>query len=172
MESEPEGRPQIVPSGQWNSGVQKPGELAGSLHHDAEAYSSARPRSMKEHASPCTQSLNTGNDKRKEAGRQIHPCCSLFPRETFPNSSISHTAHCNHPSEPAEDLKLKRENAQKDTRLISVEDPRSSYLPHQLPNPRSTGVRSREGEKLYTVLWTKQVKSEPQLPPPMAPRCY
>lgn len=107
--------------------------------------------------------------ERKREGR-FTPAAPY--RETFPNSSISHTAHCNHPSEPAEDLKLKRENAQKDTRLISVEDPRSSYLPHQLPNPRSTGVRSREGEKLYTVLWTKQVKSEPQLPPPMAPRCY
>lgn len=90
METEPEGRPQIVPSGQWNFGVQKPGELAGSLHHDAEAYSSARPRSMKEHASPCTQSLNTGNDKRKEAGRQIHPCCSLQGNL----SQLKHKSYC------------------------------------------------------------------------------
>ena len=111
----------------------------------------------------------TLREERKREGR-FAPAAPY--RKTLPNSSVSHTVHRNHPSEPAEDLKLKRENAQKDTRLISVEDPGSSYLPDQLPSPRSTGVRSREGEKLYTVLWTKQVKSEPQLPPPMAPRCY
>lgn len=111
----------------------------------------------------------TIREERKWEGR-FTPA-ALY-RKTFPNSSVSRTVHWNQPLEPAEDLKLKRENAQKESRLISVEDPCSSYLLHQLPNPRSTGVRSREGEKLYTVLWTKQVKSEPQLLPPMAPRCY
>lgn len=103
-------------------------------------------------------------EERKREGR-FTPAAPY--RKTFPNSSVSHTVHWNHPSKPAEDLKLKTENAQKDTRLIPVAPP---TYPTSFPTLDQLGWG--QGKVKYTVLWAKQVKSEPKLPPPMAPLCY